>query len=524
MADQAKVKARPLLKFIILAWSRQAWTLVRIFGWLSSRCLICVLFGSLLFSARSQGSSETADEVNWAGSSSPSVLACLGLARKQQCSLAEGNLLQLMKAACVKSMADFNCPQLFKSATPAEKSRFLDCDVPEDLCGQTDHAVKTCADSARVAIVDFGWQILTLPANLLSAARQFPERFRRCQEDLAYKKELLGPFRPSDMSEETITRMSCADIRKFVQIKADLIFQRLDERVTQATLINGGDRVGYAGLQLTELEMKALAWDFEQPAPYRQSACYTVQEKIRFACSETTTIGANLALGMGTGSGVKAVARLAAAVRGAEAFVELTVPAEIASQFPDLRFTVFELDDTLHYQFRTVKGKSVSFLETQIEGNKLVVARMKVRYKQGWFSRAKYYRGKGLARAMVEQVLRDHPQITEISTEMLSETNRKKFLTALHGGLSPEEAIRETVAYKIRKKLGFGEIVPGSVTAVGGFKVRGSPQFPPPLVVDAPVVQAPIAADASAPGAPAQAQPTVLVVTPELDQQLQSEP
>jgi GNAT superfamily N-acetyltransferase len=69
------------------------------------------------------------------------------------------------------------------------------------------------------------------------------------------------------------------------------------------------------------------------------------------------------------------------------------------------------------------------------------------------------YRKNGVGEALFAQVLRQHPEIKEIETEVLVDTNEKVLKKALDAGLSCKDAIRATPAYRIRARFGFTELV-----------------------------------------------------------------
>jgi GNAT superfamily N-acetyltransferase len=77
----------------------------------------------------------------------------------------------------------------------------------------------------------------------------------------------------------------------------------------------------------------------------------------------------------------------------------------------------------------------------------------------------------GMSGALLEAALEKYPQIRLIKVEQLSHDNAEVFERQVGRSKRREEAIRATAAYKIRKSLGFGKIVPGSVNMHGGFSV-----------------------------------------------------
>lgn len=73
------------------------------------------------------------------------------------------------------------------------------------------------------------------------------------------------------------------------------------------------------------------------------------------------------------------------------------------------------------------------------------------------------YRRNGVNEAVLARLLRENPGIQRICTSQLAETNYDLVDAALRRTRDPESAIRETAAYKVRARLGFARIVPGTI-------------------------------------------------------------
>lgn len=98
--------------------------------------------------------------------------------------------------------------------------------------------------------------------------------------------------------------------------------------------------------------------------------------------------------------------------------------------------------------------------------------------KVGYMETMEAYRGSrqgqslGIGELMMSLALKKFPDTEVISTHSMVQTNREIFMQAVQKGMSREEALKQTPAYKIRAKFGFTEIVPGSIDGELGFAVR----------------------------------------------------
>jgi GNAT superfamily N-acetyltransferase len=98
-------------------------------------------------------------------------------------------------------------------------------------------------------------------------------------------------------------------------------------------------------------------------------------------------------------------------------------------------------------------GSKLGSLEYHLERDVLKIDRMMT---------ATNYQRIGIGATLFEAVIKMNPQIRQIQTE-LAEDNDRLFHEALTQHRDTEAAIRKTPAYKIRARLGFTRIVPGSV-------------------------------------------------------------
>lgn len=69
------------------------------------------------------------------------------------------------------------------------------------------------------------------------------------------------------------------------------------------------------------------------------------------------------------------------------------------------------------------------------------------------------YRRKGVSEALFAKVLREHPEIEEIRSDALVQTNEKAIQKELKRGGSCRDAIKATPAYRMRARFGFTELV-----------------------------------------------------------------
>ncbi|MFL5812712.1 MAG: GNAT family N-acetyltransferase [Bdellovibrionia bacterium] len=101
-------------------------------------------------------------------------------------------------------------------------------------------------------------------------------------------------------------------------------------------------------------------------------------------------------------------------------------------------------------------GTKLGSLDYYIDRDVLIINRMTVDSN---------HRRIGLGSTLFEEVIRLNPQIKQIRT-VLAEDNDSVLYAAINRGKNVEAAILETPAYKIRARLGFTRIVPGSVRDV----------------------------------------------------------
>ncbi len=107
------------------------------------------------------------------------------------------------------------------------------------------------------------------------------------------------------------------------------------------------------------------------------------------------------------------------------------------------------------YSFTNAQGDTVAsmVIATPKPGGPLVIRSVEAHG---------YYR-QGFSKALLEQILNDHPEIQIIETEELTEMNLTELRNGLKAGLSIADAIRQTPAYKLRARFGFTRIVEGSI-------------------------------------------------------------
>jgi GNAT superfamily N-acetyltransferase len=84
------------------------------------------------------------------------------------------------------------------------------------------------------------------------------------------------------------------------------------------------------------------------------------------------------------------------------------------------------------------------------------------------------YRRQGVSEALLAVALRENPKVKKIETEALASTNGDFLEAALKRGLSCEEAIRTTPAYRMRARLGFSKIL--EAECAGGSFTAAKPE------------------------------------------------
>jgi hypothetical protein len=91
----------------------------------------------------------------------------------------------------------------------------------------------------------------------------------------------------------------------------------------------------------------------------------------------------------------------------------------------------------------------------------------------GTMETMKEFRQMGVGETLFESALQQFPDTEYVSVESLEDTNLDVVRDHIAKGMSLEDAIKETPAYKIRSKMGFGEILPQSINRHSfGFKVK----------------------------------------------------
>lgn len=153
----------------------------------------------------------------------------------------------------------------------------------------------------------------------------------------------------------------------------------------------------------------------------------------------------------------------------------VALPSSIRSKFPELRlYREVEMDagqPMIRYSLKNKLGQEVG----ELDGFMATQDTLSI----GYFRVFDQYQNAGIARYMYEQLLRDLPEAVEISTGTLSSTNEKIFRQGIQAGLSVEEAIMKTPAYKIRARLGYSEIVPDKIDLQTGRFVARRPTADP---------------------------------------------
>lgn len=81
------------------------------------------------------------------------------------------------------------------------------------------------------------------------------------------------------------------------------------------------------------------------------------------------------------------------------------------------------------------------------------------------------FKKSGVGEVLLDQALQKF-ETDVIAVESLASDNHQVMLEALSSGKKVSEAIQQTPAFKIRQKLGYTKIIPGSINKDYGFKVR----------------------------------------------------
>lgn len=124
------------------------------------------------------------------------------------------------------------------------------------------------------------------------------------------------------------------------------------------------------------------------------------------------------------------------------------------------------------------EGKSgLKFIILKDQQTKKEIAELDYRYDETtneleikWIESTK--KNLGVAHLLFTVALHTHPNTKRITTAILMETNEAIVKENLSQGMTPENAIKQTPAYKLRKSFGYSILIKDSITEDYGFTVE----------------------------------------------------
>jgi GNAT superfamily N-acetyltransferase len=186
-------------------------------------------------------------------------------------------------------------------------------------------------------------------------------------------------------------------------------------------------------------------------------------------CAFWTELAGAIAGGKGTTAAIKQATQVARAALGARAAAAAAASAEAGATAGKVLESAEEsgaaalgenlplkavVDESagghLRIQYLDPEsGQRVAKVACMIDADKKLSI-MSVKVEEG-------FRGQGISTRLYREILRSHPDILEIEGN-LAEDNEAIYRKAIAEGKSHLEALKETPAYKVRAKLGFGLI------------------------------------------------------------------
>jgi hypothetical protein len=201
----------------------------------------------------------------------------------------------LLKIACRARAGAKNCETLKHNSSPQERPLFLDCENPYDLCefavSQRSTSLFSCGAGAGGVLIDSVLGLVLLPHSIfdeIKSIRSLAEAFDSCQNDVESKIRTLGVFRPSDMTEDSIRRMSCDDVQTFKARKVEILLERVESRRQRKMAISGTENVDVFDLPLTEQEAYALNFAKSRTGLMGRASCFRPEESVKVLCSQLT--------------------------------------------------------------------------------------------------------------------------------------------------------------------------------------------------------------------------------------------
>lgn len=204
-----------------------------------------------------------------------------------------------LQIQCEANRTLYRCDEMKKKAKPEDQNKFFTCDDPfasGDLCDQqakdSTALVITCGGAGVQVVVDAAMGIIHLPGMLwkqINLNFSSLKAFKSCSEDMNAKLVLLGPLRPKAMTDATISRLSCQEVKKFARQKAEIILERLEKRRQKLATEIANDNVKIYDLDLTDDEKQALNYSAKNAGKLEIAKCFRSDEAAKLICKEFTS-------------------------------------------------------------------------------------------------------------------------------------------------------------------------------------------------------------------------------------------
>lgn len=280
-------------------------------------------------------------------SSQSSCLEFAKAVREKRCEPSQTHLYDTLKATCEARRQALHCDQLLAHASAEEKPQFFACDDPNDLCEQITTSTKSKIFSCGMGIVhgvilDPFFGIIHLGSAAWEVVRgrgpaEFPTLISSCPDTLDSKKVTLGDLRPKDMTDETLSKMSCTDVRKFGETKAEVVLRKLEQRRQSEMAKSGRENLNVYDMSLSEREKAALNFDQSQTGAAGKARCFRPIEAAQLVCQESASSATAAAAMIGLPlAGAKLASKLKPAIskKAAEAAAPAGAGAAAAASAP----------------------------------------------------------------------------------------------------------------------------------------------------------------------------------------------
>ena len=188
-------------------------------------------------------------------------------AEQPQCGTSglSNQISDLRKIQCAQTHQTYGCEKQ-KAIDFAHANDYASCESQEDLenLASTGKKLFSCGKEFGGVVFDslLGFVYLPKTAYDLALGRiEWPRPFSSCYEDRVSKEIVLGELRPSDMTDVTVSNMSCSEIEKFVRMKVEVTISKLESRRQSEMIQSGKENLQYEQMSLSESERQALSYD-----------------------------------------------------------------------------------------------------------------------------------------------------------------------------------------------------------------------------------------------------------------------